>query len=326
MFTTEILDLSSPLDCDKAAKLLLEGELVAIPTETVYGLAADARNKEAINKIFEVKQRPSTHPLIVHIADIFELEKWAVDIPEIAYRLAKAFWPGPLTMVLKKANHVPIEISGGLQTIAIRVPNQLKLLGLMKQHHLALVAPSANPHKKLSPTKAEHVYKSLYGRIPAVLDGGSCKVGLESTILDLTQGYPIILRKGPITKDDLEKILGTDVIDPISHSIPSPGNMHLHYQPYTKSYLVQKSEFENTIKQHLNKPVGFLHYSFYQSLVHHPYSIKLEEIKENYASALYSSLHHLDSLNLSAIYIEAPPTEPKWGAVQDRLIKATNSF
>lgn len=229
-------------------------------------------------------------------------------------------------MVLKKANHVPIEISGGLQTIAIRVPNQLKLLGLMKQHHLALVAPSANPHKKLSPTKAEHVYKSLYGRIPAVLDGGSCKVGLESTILDLTQGYPIILRKGPITKDDLEKILGTDVIDPISHSIPSPGNMHLHYQPYTKSYLVQKSEFENTIKQHLNKPVGFLHYSFYQSLVHHPYSIKLEEIKENYASALYSSLHHLDSLNLSAIYIEAPPTEPKWGAVQDRLIKATNSF
>lgn len=219
MFTTQILDLCSPLDCDKAAKLLLEGELVAIPTETVYGLAADAQNKEAINKIFEVKQRPSTHPLIVHIADVLELKKWALDIPEIAYALAKAYWPGPLTIVLKKAANVGAEISGGLETIAIRVPNQPKLLEMMKQHDLALVAPSANPHKKLSPTKADHVYKSLHGRIPAVLDGGVCAVGLESTILDLTQENPIILRKGPITKDDLEKILGCCVIDPSSHSI-----------------------------------------------------------------------------------------------------------
>lgn len=324
MFTTQILDLCSPLDCDKAAKLLLEGELVAIPTETVYGLAADAQNKEAINKIFEVKQRPSTHPLIVHIADVLELKKWALDIPEIAYALAKAYWPGPLTIVLKKAANVAAEISGGLETIAIRVPNQPKLLEMMKQHDLALVAPSANPHKKLSPTKAEHVYKSLYGRIPAVLDGGVCAVGLESTILDLTQENPIILRKGPITKDDLEKILGCCVIDPSSHSIPSPGNMHLHYQPYTKSYLVQKSEFENKIEENLDEPVGFLHYSFYKSLAHHPYAIKLEEIKENYASALYSSLHHLDSLNLKAIYIEAPPRQPSWAAVEDRLVKATN--
>ena len=324
MFTTEILDLLAQEDCDKAAKLLLSGHLVAIPTETVYGLAADAKNSAAIQKIFAVKKRPNNHPLIVHIAGAFELDQWAVDIPSIAYTLAEAFWPGPLTMVLKKAKDVPCEISNGLQTIALRVPNQPRLLKLMQQHQLGLVAPSANLHKKLSPTHAQHVHKNLYGLIPAVLDGGASKVGLESTIVDLTQEMPTILRKGPITKKDLEDILQCAVLDPKTHSVAAPGNMHIHYQPYTKSFLIPTEEFARYVEQHAEQQVGFLYYSSFEGLASHPSAVRLENHQASYAAKLYSSLHYLDSLHLSAIYIQAPPAEPQWEAVKDRLIKATN--
>lgn len=324
MFATQILDLLSPSDCDMAASLLLEGELVAIPTETVYGLAADAKNKAAIKKIFDVKKRPSNHPLIVHIAGVFDLEAWARDIPEMAYTLAEIFWPGPLTMVLKKAAWVHSEISGGLETIALRVPNHPRLLEMMKKHHLSLVAPSANLHKKLSPTLAEHVHKNLYGLIPAVLDGGACLVGLESTIIDLTQEHPTILRKGPITKKDLEDHISCKILEPKEHKIAAPGNMHIHYQPYTKSYLIPSYDFENHIKLNVNEPVGFLYYSDFKELKDHPHAVKLAENKEDYGAALYSSLHALDRFNLKAIYIQAPPLEGNWEAVKDRLIKATN--
>jgi len=324
MFQTEVLDLFSPLACQKAAELLVDGHLVAIPTETVYGLAADAKNKSAIAKIFEVKQRPNNHPLIVHIAGAFELDLWAVNIPKMAYTLAKAFWPGPLTMILYKAAHVPEEISGGLPTIALRVPNKPQLLDMMHKYKLGLVAPSANLHKKLSPTEAKHVYKHLYGLIPAVLDGGSCSVGLESTIIDLTQGKPTILRQGPITKKDLEDVLHCEVAEPKVHHIAAPGNMHIHYQPYTKSYLVASEEFEGIIKDTHNKNSGFLHYDNFESLTGSWQAIKLEKNAEEYASLLYSSLHYLDSLEFKAIYIQAPPLEPQWKAVQDRLMKATN--
>lgn len=324
MLKTQLLSLSSPADCIKAAKLLIEGHLVAIPTETVYGLAADANNPEAIKKIFETKKRPTNHPLIVHIAGVSDLAKWALDIPEMAYTLAKAFWPGPLTIVLKKREHVPSEISGGLETIALRVPHQPRLLKLMKENDLSFVAPSANLHKKLSPTKAEHVYKNLYGYLAAVLDGGSCEVGLESTILDLTQQLPTILRKGPITKQQLEHVLECQVIDPCAHTIAAPGNMPIHYQPYTKSYLVEPKDFEHQIQQNREESVGFLYYSFYEKLVDYPYAIQLEDNQEQYAAALYSSLHSLDNLHLKAIYIEQPPNHPHWDAVKDRLIKATN--
>lgn len=324
MFSTEVLDLFSPKDCEKTAKLLLDGHLVAIPTETVYGLAADAKNKSAIEKIFQVKQRPNNHPLIVHIAGILELERWAINIPRIAYTLAEAFWPGPLTIVLNKADDVPEEISGGLKTIALRVPSKPRLLELMHHHHLGLVAPSANLHKKLSPTEAQHVYKNLYGLIPAVLDGGSCAVGLESTIIDLTQDKPTLLRQGPITKKDLELILQCEVANPKVHQVPVPGNMHIHYQPYTKSYLISSDEFEQNIQEKLNKNIGFLHYDYFESLTNHPLAIKLEKNPGQYASFLYSSLHYLDSLHIKAIYIQKPPCCSEWEAVRDRLIKATN--
>jgi L-threonylcarbamoyladenylate synthase len=324
MFKTEILDLVSLVDCEKAAKLLLDGHLVAIPTETVYGLAADAKNKSAIAKIFEVKKRPNNHPLIVHIAGACELELWAVDIPKIAYTLAKAFWPGPLTMVLNKAHDVLEEISGGLQTIALRVPSKPRLLEMMRRHHLGLVAPSANLHKKLSPTEAKHVYKGLQGLIPAVLDGGSCSLGLESTIIDLTQDKPTILRQGPVSKKDLEDILQIEVMAPQIHSVAAPGNMHIHYQPCTKSYLIASDGFEQKIQDKHQQNVGFLYYGDFASLTNSPSAIKLAKNAEAYASLLYSSLHQLDSLQLKAIYIQEPPCSLDWEAVKDRLRKATN--
>lgn len=324
MFKTQILNLALLDDCKKAAELLLEGNLVAIPTETVYGLAADATNPRAICKIFDVKKRPNNHPLIVHIDNASKLERWACNIPSAAYALAQAFWPGPLTMILHKKKEIPSEISGGLTTIALRVPNQPKLRQMMHEFNLGLVAPSANLHKKLSPTLADHVYKNLYGLIPAVLDGGACQVGLESTIIDLTQEHPVILRKGPITKKDLEKVLLCSVLDPKSHSIAAPGNMHIHYQPYTKSHLVPAGELLEIIKKNQTGRVGFLHYTKFEELIDHPFAVKLDPNKPNYAAALYSSLHQLDSFQLTSIYVQEPPSGPEWDDVKDRLIKATN--
>ena len=322
MFQTEILSIFDLAAQKKAAKILEGGDLVAIPTETVYGLAADAKNKEAINKIFLVKQRPCNHPLILHIPSEKELPMWADSISQEAYLLAEHFWPGPLTMVFKKKASVLDEITGGLETVAIRVPRQEQLRAILCDLNTGVVAPSANPHKKLSPTSAEQVYQGLCGKIPLILDGGDTEVGIESTIVDMTQNRPTILRKGPISRQMLEKVLNQMVLDPTEHAIQSPGNMKEHYQPHTKSSLLTKEELISSLDTD-EKSTGYLFYSDIAELENQNQNIKLSSQKEEYAAKLYQSLYRLDKIGLKKIIIEKPPLDPQWSDVIDRLTKAT---
>ncbi len=239
---TVLLQPSHVPDMQQALQLLQAGQLVAVPTETVYGLAADASNAQAVEAIFAAKGRPSNHPLIVHVADAQQMRLWAQDIPEVAWRLADAFWPGPMTLLLKKAPAVLDVVTGQLDTIGLRVPAHPVLLSLLTQGNLAVAAPSANRYKKLSPTSAQQVMAGLAGRIAAVVDGGDCQHGLESTIIDVTGEVPKILRAGPITADDIAFVLGIRVLQPSQHDVRVPGNVKAHYQPGTPLYLKPTSE------------------------------------------------------------------------------------
>lgn len=305
---------------DEAVCLLKNGELVALPTETVYGLAADATNEAAIKKIFEVKNRPSNHPLILHIASDETLEYWAQNISLSARKLIARFWPGPLTLVLHKTNNVSDLITGGLATVAIRVPNHPIILDVMNKLGNGIVAPSANAHQKTSPTQPIHVLKTLDGKIPAVLDGGVASVGLESTIIDMTKDIPTILRYGAITKTMIEEVLGQEVACPINHNEKVSGNMKNHYQPEKPLYLVFTHEIESLSStegksaimhySNITKKDGFMYY-------------QMPGTKEQYAQALYSALHEIDSMAVDKIFVERPPQSTSWSDVNDRLLKAS---
>ncbi len=235
---TQLLSAQCSTDLTQAAALLKAGEQVAVPTETVYGLAADASNPDAVAGIFTAKGRPANHPLIVHLGDVASITEWATGIPDEAYKLAKAFWPGPMTLLLPRAEHVSPVVTGGLDSIGLRVPAQPVLLDLLATHQLAVAAPSANPYKKLSPTTAEQVIHGLGGKIAAVIDGGPCQHGLESTIVDLTQRPFRVLRAGPITASELSAVLGETVEAPVQHDTVVPGNVGSHYQPNTRLQMV----------------------------------------------------------------------------------------
>lgn len=305
---------------DEAVSLLKKGEVVAVPTETVYGLAADAKNDLAVKKIFNVKNRPSDHPLIVHIEKADSAVEWADSIPAAFYKLAANFWPGPLTVILPKRNSVSDIITGGLDTVALRVPNHPTTLKIIEKIGNGIVAPSANAHKKTSPTKPEHVLRSLEGKICAVIDGGMCAIGLESTIIDLTQKTPRILRFGAITADMIEKVLGTNVESPASHKDRVSGNMKIHYQPNKPLFLVSISELEEVLQK--NSKVAVIHYSDV-SKVNYTYYYKMSENKDEYARDLYNALHLVDGYDIAEIFVEKPPLLPEWSDVNDRLIKAS---
>ena len=244
-YNTEIL---SPTDenIEKAGRLLGSGEVVGIPTETVYGLAADATNPDAVSKIFVAKGRPQDNPLIVHIADKADIEKYAKDIPEIAYRLADKFWPGPLTMVLPKKDIIPEVTSGGLDTVGIRFPSNPIAQKIIKAAGLPLAAPSANLSGKPSTTTAKHVYDDMNGRISAIVDGGACSVGVESTVISFSGEDVIILRPGFISKEDLLTVADNVIIDKGVLSemsedavVASPGMKYKHYSPKANVVIVE---------------------------------------------------------------------------------------
>lgn len=203
--------LTPTIDPEIAAQKLREGGLVAFPTETVYGLGADAENERAVGRLFAVKGRPTNHPLIVHLASASELPRWAARVPESARRLAETCWPGPLTLLLEKSARVPDATTGGLSTVGLRVPAHPLALELLRRFGGAIAAPSANRFGRVSPTRAEHVLSDLGDDIDALLDGGECQVGLESTIVDLTRPVPIVLRPGGVTIERLESLLGVAV-------------------------------------------------------------------------------------------------------------------
>ncbi len=333
---TEYLLAEEPSQVARAAQLLTAGKLVAVPTETVYGLAADASNPAAVAQIFTAKGRPANHPLIVHIAHPDELHKWAEQIPAAAYTLAAQFWPGPLTLLLKKAPQVDAIVTGGQPNIALRIPAHPVMLSLLQMTALGLAAPSANPYQQVSPTQAKHVAAGLGGKIDAVLDGGSCAFGMESTILDLTQPEPRILRNGPITAAAIAECLGCDVAQPQHHDVAISGNKRQHYQPRKPLHIIDTDELIGRLGQ-TTQQIAVVAYSeplntaLANLLTHNPAATNTQcsfichpasPEKKHYAHALYSTLHELDTLAIDAIWIERPPQSPEWNDVNDRLERA----
>ncbi|OOE44304.1 threonylcarbamoyl-AMP synthase [Salinivibrio kushneri] len=319
---TQLLSAQCSTDLTQAAELLKAGEQVAVPTETVYGLAADASNPDAVAGIFTAKGRPANHPLIVHLGDVASITEWAMQIPDEAYKLANAFWPGPMTLLLPRAEHVSPVVTGGLDTIGLRVPAQPVLLDLLTTHQLAVAAPSANPYKKLSPTTAEQVVHGLGGKIAAVIDGGPCQHGLESTIVDLTKRPFRVLRAGPITASELSAVLGETVDAPEQHDTVVPGNVGSHYQPNTRLQIVA-TDLSDLPAPHPEKRAALLHFGdapTRDDLV----CITMPNDAARYGQALYHQLAQADQLGVNEIWLAQPPHGEAWLAVHDRLRRAVS--
>jgi L-threonylcarbamoyladenylate synthase len=314
----------------KAADLLCEGKLVAIPTETVYGLGADARNPDAIKRIFAAKGRPADHPLIVHIPDASYLSAWAVDIPDSALILAERFWPGPLTLVLKKQTNVPMEITGGQATVALRVPNHPVALVLLKVFGGGIAAPSANRFCRISPTQASHVQEELGDAVDLILDGGECEVGLESTIVDLSEAKPRLLRPGQISRSEIEKVLQQTLELPDDkEEVHAPGRMEVHYSPKTPTFLCSAELIKNVQQgfafKHVHK-LGVLAYSHEIRQDRYTDIMTMPVSADKYAHDLYGKLRDLDNSGVDIILVEQPPQTQEWQAVNDRLNKAAKKL
>ncbi|NBP16392.1 threonylcarbamoyl-AMP synthase [bacterium] len=305
---------------NQAVNLLKDGEIVAVPTETVYGLAADALNDHAIAKIFQAKNRPANHPLILHTESYDQINDWAINISEDAKKLAKHFWPGPLTMILQKNNRVSSLITGGLDTVGLRVPDHPVALALIKKLGNGIVAPSANAHKKTSPTKPEHVLKTLDGKIAGIIDGGPCSVGIESTIIDMTKSTPVIVRPGAITAQMIEAVINKKVESPLQHNQKVSGNMEIHYQPDKPLFLLSLDTIEKKLPT--ERSVAVMHYS---EIAHHKHATyyKMPNNKNDYAKGLYQTLYVIDTTDVDTIFVEIPPTSAEWSDVNDRLRKAS---
>lgn len=305
--------------------------LVAIPTETVYGLAANAEDEKAVKKIFEAKNRPTTHPLIVHITGEEALDHWAKDIPQSAYILARRFWPGPLTMILKKSDNVGDWITGGQDSVGLRCPSHPWAVALIKafagKHHRGLAAPSANTFGRISPTTAQHVRDDLgekpKGKVDFILDGGECEVGVESTIINLSGDHPEILRHGAITRKMLEEALGCAVPDGGKDSPRVSGSLKSHYAPKTKVLL--SDNIPADLEKLKDKKVAVM--ASQEALAQTPANVVKWFIAPDnavdYMHVLYVRLHELDQAAADCILIETPPTGDAWNAVQDRLARAS---
>lgn len=311
-----------------AADLLRQGKLVAFPTETVYGLGADAKNPEAVKRIFAAKGRPAYHPLIVHIPDSAALEDWAIEIPGIAWKLAEHFWPGPLTIVLKKQPDVPMEVTGGQNTVALRVPAHPVALDLLKAFGGGIAAPSANRFCRISPTQASHVEEELGDKVDMILDGGACQVGLESTIVDLSGVKPRLLRPGQISKGEIEEVIKAELELSHNSSIRAPGMMDVHYAPITQTVLCATGQLKN-IYQHylkLNQKVGIATYTGEFEEHNDNYVIPMPKDAHDYGRDLYGALRNLDHSDVDIILVERPPQTEDWRAVNDRLNKASSDY
>ena len=311
----------------QVAKELAQGDIAVLPTETVYGLAASIEHPSAIEAIFRAKGRPNDNPLIVHIHSIEQLGKLAVHIPEAVKQLAQAFWPGPLSVVLKKSDQVSAAITAGGDTVAIRMPDHPVPLAVMAQENLCLAMPSANLFMGLSPTSAGMVGAEIVSASYAVIDGGPCSVGIESPVLDLSGEVPTILRLGVISAEEISVVLGESVkvaatIERVTEAVGtevlrSPGQYKRHYAPRTKAILVNK------ISQN-GYGLGCLR--SVESPLSAGRQIFVGDTPREYAKNLYAALAELDALGIEVIEIEKPPTSEGWQAVWDRLTKATTPY
>jgi L-threonylcarbamoyladenylate synthase len=299
----------------EAVTALRRGDLVAIPTETVYGLAADARNPDAVRKIFALKGRPADHPLIVHISGADQLAQWALEVPDAAYQLAERFWPGPLTFILNKRADVPDEVTGGQGTVGLRCPDNALTLELLRQFQGGLAAPSANRFGRISPTSAQHVRDEFGAHAPLILDGGPCRIGIESTIVDLTQTPARILRPGGIGIDQLRPFLPDIQACGQAGSPRVSGSLEAHYAPLTPMRMLTRAEIKNTC----NDDCVVLALS---AVPGGRRGIALPAEPEAYANGLYAALRALDDLHANCILLEQLPDGAAWLAVTDRIKRA----
>ena len=321
---------------DRAARVLMDGGLVAIPTETVYGLAARADDPVAVGKIFAAKGRPATNPLIVHVADTPMARRLAAAWPEAAEKIAQRLWPGPVTVVVPRGPEIPDEVTAGGLTVALRCPEHRLTRRLIEKAGLPLAAPSANRSLAVSPTTAAHVLESLGNRIDLILDGGPCTRGIESTVVDCTSVPPCILRPGPISREQLEAILGQQVAlaseptDPrqSASAARSPGMLARHYAPKTPLVLAANAATSVSDLLAAGKRIGWLttapdapeprRLSASRDLL----VIPMPADPEAFAARLYATLHALDKRELATIVVDEPPDTDAWRAVRDRLTRA----
>ena len=317
----------------RAAALLRAGKLVALPTETVYGLGADALDPQATAAIFAAKGRPADHPLIVHLPSAEHLPRWARRIPKEAIALARAFWPGPLTLILPREEDVPDAVTGGQDTVGLRVPNHPVALALLAAFDSGIAAPSANRFGRISPTTAAHVEQELGERVDLILDGGPCQVGIESTILDLSRDEPEILRPGAITAEDIARVIGRrpkvrgEAVAPAEETVDTPrvsGSLAAHYAPSTPLRLLPAALLVEEAAELAGEG------SRVAVLAHgcaDPGDSRFSWIAAGadpaiYAHDLYAHLRALDALGADFILVEAPPADPAWSAIADRLGRA----
>jgi L-threonylcarbamoyladenylate synthase len=311
-------------DIKKAGEWLQKNEVVAIPTETVYGLAANALSEHAVQKIFSVKQRPLSNPLILHVADSSQIAEFTHHIPEAARQLLAEFSPGPITVLLPKNSRVPSIVTAGLPTVAVRIPDHPLTLSLIRETGLALAAPSANPFGYISPTCADHVMKMLHGKIRYILDGGACIAGIESTIVGFPGGRPTLYREGAISREQIARVAGA--LRSPQGTVPRvPGMLPRHYQPHTPLVICHDVEAELAKYQHLR--VGLITYDSYSNQVPVGRQLlltvngQLQEAARN----LYAAMHDMDERGYQLIIVKKLPETGIGLAINDRLLRAAKS-
>jgi L-threonylcarbamoyladenylate synthase len=332
----EVISIETPALFDqavrRAAELLRAGQVVALPTETVYGLAANAWNEEAVRRIYEAKGRPPENPIIVHVAGLTLARRCVSAWPPAAGKLAAAFWPGPLTLVLPRSAEIPLLVTAGGPTVGVRWPSHPLIQAVIQACGFPLAAPSANPSNQLSPTTAEHVRKSLGARIPLIIDGGPSLVGIESSVLDLASTPPRLLRPGMISAESLQAVLGEGAVEigGAPTAIPrSPGQWPRHYSPQARLAVLRWRDEADLARQ--VSAFGLARERIHV-LTHHriPLGEKFGRVAvipadaEACARALYAELHRCDEAGAELIIVEAPPPEEKWRAIADRLRRAAH--
>lgn len=344
---------SDEAEVARAARLLHDGGLVAFPTETVYGLGTDAGNAEAVARLYKVKKRPDTHPVIVHLADVEQLHDWAAEVPEGALRLAERFWPGPLTLVLKRAAGVPDAVTGGQVTVGLRIPSHPMALALLRQFREAgseneaaaastfnqygsppvavaprlrggIAAPSANRYGRISPTRAEHVRSDLGDDVDCILNGGACEVGIESTIVDYSSGHPVLLRPGGLSAARIAEVAGEALLQPSDGAPRAPGSHAAHYAPRARLKLLRRTDIIEYLAQHKGQRVAALALEVSVARLAAQYTVVMPAVAAGYARMLYANLRHLDASGADMILVELPPDTPAWAPVLDRLRRAAH--
>jgi L-threonylcarbamoyladenylate synthase len=330
-----ILDGAAPDAIQRAVRALAGGELVAFPTETVYGLGADAANDQAVARIFEAKGRPSDHPLIVHVSGEAGVDRFACDVPRFAQRLMRAFWPGPLTVILPRRPDVGASAAGGQASIGLRCPAHPVAHALLLACEGAvppipgLAAPSANKFGRVSPTTAEHV-RSEFGDALLVLDGGACEVGIESTIVDCTRGAPVLLRPGVLTRAKVEAACGEPLLDPAELEGAAPrasGTLESHYAPHARVRLMDAAGLQTALDVLGPEAVGIATYSraILQTKSSGVLRRRMPDDAVETARQLFAVLREFDAKGVHLIWIETPPHTPEWEGVRDRLRRASAS-